>query len=292
MFAIIYNPVSGKHNAEKIADQITKMLHERGEETAHYPTGAEGDGANQARMALENGCKDLVCIGGDGTLSEIVGAVAGSVATLYIVPTGTGNDFARVLSLPKEPMEAFSAQLDGVPARIDCGRINGRAFLNVAGSGFDVEVLRTMEELKKIYPGPKAYRKAVLSTLSKFTAFEADISIDGGAFEHVRTTIIEIANGQYIGGGMHVAPGAKPDDGLFNVVIVKKVPRWSVPFLLPLFIMGVHVHLPIVRVVSAKRIVMRSPGMVVEIDGQLEQMDQAKFELMQDALRIMRPKEK
>lgn len=290
MFAIIYNPVSGKHGSERIAIQIADMLRECGEKSAFYPTRAEGDGADQARFALEDGCHQLVCVGGDGTLSEIVGAAAGSDVTLYIVPMGTGNDFARVLHLPKDPLRAFSAQLAGEPSRIDCGLINGRAFLNVAGSGFDVEVLRTMEELKKIYPGPKAYRKSVLSTLGKFNAFEADLSIDGGAFEHVRTTIIEIANGQCIGGGMRVAPGAKPDDGLFEVVIVRKVPRWSVPFLLPLFILGLHVYLPVARVISAKKVVMRSAGMVVEVDGQLEQIDHAIFEIMPGALRIMKPK--
>ncbi len=289
MFAIIYNPFSGKGNADRIAGHIQEVLCSRGENATFYPTCAEGDGVNQARRALGDGCLQLVCIGGDGTLSEIVGVVAGSDATLYIVPTGTGNDFARVLGLPRDPMEAFIAQLGGREAHLDCGKINGRPFLNVAGSGFDVEVLRSMEELKKIYPGPKAYRKAVFSTLEKFSAFEADVSIDGGVFEHVRTTIIEIANGQYIGGGMRVAPGARPDDGLFNVVIVSKVPRWTVPFLLPLFIMGAHVHLPVARVVSAKRLVMRAPGMVVEVDGQLEQMDQAEFEIMPGALKVMRP---
>ena len=289
MFAIIYNPVSGKGNAERIAHQIEEMLKSRGQEAAFFPTVVDGDGVNQARAALNSGCTSMVCIGGDGTISEIVGAAAGADVTLYIVPTGTGNDFARVLNLPSDPFLAFCRQLDGAPARIDCGKINGRPFLNVAGSGFDVEVLRAMEELKKIYPGPKAYRKAVFSTLEKFVAFEAEVSIDGGAFEPVRATIIEIANGRCIGGGMRVAPGAQPDDGLFDVVIVNKVPRWSVPFLLPLFIIGAHVHLPIARVVGARRVVMRSPGMVVEVDGQLEQMDQAEFEIMPGALKIMRP---
>lgn len=289
MFAIIYNPFSGKGNADKIAGQILATLRRRGEEATFYPTRAEGDGVNQARRALDDGCRQLVCIGGDGTLSEIVGVAAKSDATLYIVPTGTGNDFARVLGLPRDPMEAFNAQFSGKETRIDCGKINGRPFLNVAGSGFDVEVLRRMDEFKKIYPGPKAYRKAVFSTLEKFSAFEAEISIDDGAFERVRTTIIEIANGQCIGGGMRVAPGAKVDDGLFDVVIVGKVPRWTVPFLLPLFICGLHVHLPIARVVSAKKFIMRAKDMVVEVDGQLEKMDQAEFEIMPGALKIMRP---
>ncbi|MBR5288680.1 MAG: diacylglycerol kinase family lipid kinase [Clostridia bacterium] len=290
MFAIIFNPVSGRGKAESLAGMIVQELEKRGETTRLYPTKAQGDGTNEAQLALSDGASDFVCIGGDGTLSEVVSAVAGSGAMLYIVPTGTGNDFARVLGLPKEPMKAFMAQLDGEAAALDCGMINGRPFLNVAGSGFDVEVLRRMEELKATYPGPKAYRKAVFATLGQFTAFHAEISVDDGPFESVKTTIIEIANGQYIGGGMRVAPGAKPDDGLFSLVIVNKVPRWSVPFLLPLFIGGLHVHLPVARVQSAKKVVMRSKNMVVEVDGQLAQMDEARFEIMEGAIRVKRLK--
>lgn len=290
MFAIIFNPVSGSGIAGRLAEQIERILAERSEQTLLLPTQGEGDGANQGQKAIEVGCDAIVCIGGDGTLSEIVSVIADCDVTLYIVPTGTGNDFARLLSLPKKPIEAFIAQLDGEEARYDCGKINGRPFINVAGSGFDVEVLRKMEELKAIYPGPKAYRKSVLSTLEKFTAFTAEISIDGGAFRPVCTTIVEIANGQYIGGGMRVAPGAQPHDGLFNVVIVDKVPRWSVPFLLPFFIVGLHIYLPVAKVTSAKSVVLRAKGMVMEIDGQLAAMDEARFEMMEGALRLMRPK--
>lgn len=288
MFAIIYNPVSGACEAERLANEIKELLHQRACAVSLFMTEKEGDGTRQAAMALKAGCRDIVCIGGDGTLSEVVHAIAGEDATLYIVPTGTGNDYARVLNLPKNPMKAFLSQLNGSPVHMDCGKINGRPFLNVAGSGFDVEVLRKMEEFKKIYPGPKAYRKSVLSTLEKFTAFEADISIDGGSFQHVTATIIEIANGKYIGGGMKVAPGAEADDGLFDVVIVNKVPRWSVPLLLPLFILGLHVHLPVSRVLRANSVVMRAKDMVVEVDGQLETMDEARFEVIPGMLRMMK----
>lgn len=290
MFAMIYNPVSGKGMAESLAKQVLGMIEERGETAMLFPTQSDGDGASQARRALNAGCGQIVCIGGDGTLSEVVSVIAGSDATLYIVPTGTGNDFVRVLDLPKDPISAFRVQIDGEDATLDCGRINGRPFLNVAGSGFDVEVLRKMEALKALYPGAKAYRKAVLSTLEKFTAFHAEISIDDEPFFPVRSTIVEIANGQCIGGGMRVAPGAKPDDGLLDVVLVDKVPRWSVPFLLPLFIGGLHVHLPVTTVRRAKKVILRAEGMVVEVDGQLAEMDEARFEIMEGALRVKRPK--
>ena len=292
MFAIIVNPVSGGGKNAQLAKQVEALLAQRGEACRVFETQTEGDGERQAQLALDSGCHSVICIGGDGTLSEIVRAMDGSEGILYIVPSGTGNDFARAIGLPKEPLAAFKAQLDGQQTTIDCGSINGRAFINVSGSGFDVEVLRKTEELKQVYPGEQAYRKAVLAVLSSYKAFQTEISIDGGAFLPYCGTIVEVANGRYIGGGMQVAPAAQLQDGLLDVVMVDRVPRGIIPFLLPLFILGVHVHLPIARVVKARQVVLRSKGMVVNIDGRLEEMDEARFEIRPSALRIMMPKKK
>lgn len=290
MFAIVFNPVSGGGEHADLADKIGGILAERGYTHRLFCTECAGDGTRQAKLALESGCEALVCIGGDGTLSEVVQAMAHTGVPLYIVPGGTGNDFARVFGVAIDPLKAFVAQLEGECTQIDCGSINGKAFLNVSGSGFDVEVLRKTEELKSIYPGGKAYTKAVLAVLSSYQAFEADISIDGGAFTHERCTIVEVANGRYFGGGMSVAPGARFDDGLFDVVFVKRVPGCVIPLLLPLFTFGLHVHLPVARVVRAKRVVIRSRGMVANIDGRLEEMDEASYEVLPGALTVMRPK--
>lgn len=146
MFGIIVNPVSGGGKNQEVVGKIEKILRERGEECRLFPTESEGDGDRQARQAIESGCDAVVCVGGDGTLSEVVDAMANSGKTFYIVPSGTGNDFARAFGLPKDPLEAFKAQLDGEEADIDCGSLNGRAFINISGSGFDVEVLRKTEE--------------------------------------------------------------------------------------------------------------------------------------------------
>jgi len=286
MFGIIVNPVSGGGKNKAIVDQIEALLRERGEECRLFPTESEGDGDRQARLAVESGCDAVVCVGGDGTLSEVVDAMANSGRTLYIVPNGTGNDFARAFGLPKDPIEAFKAQLDGEEALIDCGSLNGRAFLNVSGSGFDVEVLRKTEELKAIYPGEQAYTKAVLAVLGSYKAFETEIALDGGEFRPYKGTIVEIANGQYIGGGMRVAPKSSFQDGAFDVVLVDKVPRMMIPFLLPLFKLGLHVYLPIARVIRAKEIILRAKGMVVNIDGNLKKMDEAHYCIMEGALRV------
>lgn len=289
MFGIIVNPVSGGGKNKQITGQIEEILNQRGLTHRTFMTDHEDDGDRQVRLAFESGCDSIVCIGGDGTLSEIVPEMANSGKTLYIVPCGTGNDFARIFGLPKDPIEAFCAQLDGRKGKIDCGSLNGRAFLNVSGSGFDVDVLRKTEELKKVYPGEKAYRKAVIEVLGSYKAFEAEVSIDGGEFKPLRATILEVANGRYFGGGMSVAPGADIKDGLFDVVIVKPVPRMMIPFLLPLFILGVHVYLPVAKVVRAKEIVLRAKNMVVNIDGNLKDMNEARYAILPDALDVMMP---
>lgn len=290
MFGIVVNPVSGGGKNQSVISKIEQILRERGEECRLFPTQAEGDGDRQARLAIESGCDSVVCVGGDGTLSEVVDALANSGRTFYIVPSGTGNDFARAFGLPKDPLEAFKAQLDGEDTVIDCGSLNGRAFINVSGSGFDVEVLRKTEELKAVYPGEQAYTKAVLAVLGSYKAFETEISIDGGAFKPYKATIVEVANGKYFGGGMLVAPKSSFRDGMLDVIVVDQVPSAMIPFLLPLFKLGLHVHLPIGHVIRAKELVMRAQNMVINIDGNLKEMSEAHYRVMEGALRVRLPR--
>ena len=270
MFGVIVNPVSGGREAAGLAVQITERIAALGEESRIFETGGDGDAAAQTRAALAAGCQSIVCIGGDGTICEVAGELCHTGATFYVVPGGTGNDFARAFHLPKNPMAAFEAQLAGEPVEIDCGRMNGQSFLNVSGSGFD--------------------RKAVLSVLGRYKAFEADVSIDGGAETHEACTIVEIANGQSIGGGMRVAPDAKLDDGYFDVVVVKKVPRMLIPLLLPAFMLGWHTKIGLARVVRAKNVTMRAKGMIVNLDGKLLRVDEAKYKILPGAIRMKKPR--
>lgn len=291
MFAIIVNPISGGGKNAQLTQQLCAVIEARGHKAEVFATEGEGDACVKARRALEEGYTSIVGVGGDGTLSEIVEGIAGKGAVLYIVPRGTGNDFVRAFGLPKDPIQALEAQLDGCAKAIDCLTANGRAFLNVGGSGFDVEVLRKTEELKAVYPGEVAYRKAVLAVLSTYKAFEAEVTIDNGETTHERCTIIEMANGRYFGGGMLVAPDSRMDDGLMDVIIVKRVPSWAIPFLLPLFMKGWHVHLPICKVVRATQVHIEAKGMVVNMDGRLEPMDDVVFGIMPGGLTLMKPVE-
>ena len=289
MIGIVVNPVSGGGRGRELASGAARELEAHGLETRAYFSGAEGGVAEETGRALSDGCDEIACIGGDGSLSEAVSVLCGAEAGLLIVPAGSGNDFARTLGLPQDPMEALRAQLDGVPARIDCGMLNGRPFINVSGFGLDAQVLERAEALKEAYPGGKAYRRAVSDVIAHFEPFSPEIRIDGALLEPGRYTIVEAANGRYFGGGMKVAPGADAEDGLFDVVLVRAVPKALIPALLPAFILGWHVRLRLAKVIRAKTVCVRSPGMTVNIDGRLEKMDEARYEICPGGLRVRLP---
>ncbi len=289
MIGIVVNPSSGEGKGLAFSDQASRILSEQGKESKTYFSSAPGEIKTKTREAITDGADTIILVGGDGSLNEAVGEIASTGIELLLLPCGTGNDFARALRLPKDPIEAFRKQLSGKKKLIDCGKVNERFFVNVSGSGFDVDVLKRFEELKQTMPGPKAYRKAVIDVISNYKPFSPKILIDGKPVPDNQYAVAEIANGQYFGGGMKVAPDASVDDGLFDVVLVRAVPRILIPFLLPLFIWGLHVRIPLAKVLRAHSVEMRCDGMTVNIDGQLERMDSARYEVVPNSLFMRLP---
>ena len=210
-----------------------------------------------------------------------------TIAHLYPDLLNLYGDRGNVLCMQRRlEWRGMQANIVNVPIGAKLDAKNCDLIFIGGGQDFEQEVLlpdlrgAKTEELKAVYPGEKAYRKAVLSVLGRYKAFEADVSIDGGAETHEACTIVEIANGQSIGGGMRVAPDAKLDDGYFDVVVVKKVPRMLIPLLLPAFMLGWHTKIGLARVVRAKNVTMRAKGMIVNLDGKLLRVDEAKYKIL------------
>ena len=200
MFAVIVNPVSGGGEAVRLAQRVIAAdRHATVEKAACLKPAATATRLARPAPALEAGLpKPSSVSAGTARSARRLGELCHTDATFYVVPGGTGNDFARAFHLPKDPMAAFeSAAWRASRFEIDCGRMNGQSFLNVSGSGFDVAVLQKTEELKAVYPGEKAYRKAVLSVLGRYKAFEAELfRLTAARTTHEACTIVEIANGQ------------------------------------------------------------------------------------------------
>ncbi len=289
MLLMIVNPTAGNGRPVAAAEGVCRLLDEYAISWRMEKTRFAGHAAELARQAAVNGYDGIVGVGGDGTLSEIVNGLTQRPLPLYLVPCGTGNDFARVLKLPADPVEAMRAQLNGACGALDIGLVNGRAFLNVAGTGFDVEVLRQAARFKRMGRGLVPYLLGVCAALRHFKPVEAELTLEDGSTIHESLTIIAFANGQYIGGGMRVAPKADPADGMLDVVSVRRVPRFLIALLLPTFITGSFTRLPVSTVRRCRHIVLRSQGMTLQLDGELHDMDCADIRLLPGHLPVCLP---
>ena len=290
MIYVIINPMAGEGHPLQMQHQIEQELAARSLEYRSVATEYPGHATLLAREAVRQGADVVVC-GGDGTISEVLDGVAGSESTLYIVPCGTGNDFVRsYFGLDRDPMQALRQQLDGEEVRVDCGSINGgeRAFMNVSGSGFDVDVLERLQQFRGHGKGVKPYLMALISALRFFKPIQCEVTLDGQNARH-SLTILSVANGQYFGGGMRIAREASINDGLFDVILIKKVPRFVIALLLPTLVNGSFIRLPVCELHRCRQVIVRAPGMTVNVDGELYRMDEVRYEMMAGCLRMRKP---
>ena len=164
--------------------------------------------------------------------------------------------------------------------------MNDYYFLNESGAGFDVEVLKKTVYFKKFGKGLIPYMLGLLSSLKSFRPLPVEIEVDGHV-KKTEITVFVVGNGRYIGGGMKAAPHALIDDGYFDVLAADAMNRRMILKLLSKFIKGYHPSLPQVHEWRAKELVIRCPGMTVNLDGELVDMDEARYKLLPAALEIM-----
>ena len=269
--------------------KIESVLRERSLEYTIERAARPMDAARIARAAAAGQSQGIIAVGGDGTLFEIINGMIGSDVPLLFVSCGTGNDFVRTLKLPKDPVEALKCQLDAPTGRIDVGKMNDFYFLNVAGTGFDVDVLRNAEKYKAKSTGLRTYLFGLFDAIRDFRPMTALVSFDDGPEEEVSFSILSIGNGRYIGGGMKAVPDAKLDDGLFDVVTVRPVSKPAIALLIALYIAGKHIAIGLGRLRRCRKLSIRHPGMTVNLDGELFSADSARFELLPNALCVRVP---
>ena len=192
-----------------------------------------GDARRLARRVATRGTGAVVAVGGDGTLNEVLNGVLaarpadGVLAPIGIVALGTANDFARQAGIPTDPTAALRLIANGTPTRVDVGRVNGRAFLNVSTLGTAAEVTSDAGAGTKHTLGVLAY---ALSGVRHLVASEpATVArISGPGFEReVAFLLLAVGNARATGGGTIVTPLAELDDGLLDVCVVESVARTS-----------------------------------------------------------------
>jgi diacylglycerol kinase (ATP) len=212
--------------------------------------------AEQAAAAARAGLDRILVGGGDGTLHHAVQGLAGTDCALGVVPSGSGNDLARALSIDRRPLRALDRALRGTPGRIDLGRVGNRHFLGAAGLGFDGDVAAYVASRPR-RSGRLAYPWAVLRTLPAFEPPHLTIEHDGGQWSGP-VMLAVAANSPYFGGGMRIAPSATLDDGMLDLIIVRAMARLRLLALFHRVYRGTHVHHPAVSVIRLRRAEIRA----------------------------------
>ena len=226
MYQIILNPVAGKKKALKNLQTVEKILTERNIAYQVHKSTCARDAENIARRLTEDGGKNLLVLGGDGTLHEVLnGIVDPTQGTLGLIPSGTGNDFAEQMKLSLDVEKATLKILNGEAKEIDYLEIGDRRCMNVAGLGMDVDVLERCQ--KGRMKGKLKYLKSLLQSVFKFKGYP--VLIQNGELEKKHDVLIAaVCNGAQFGGGIKICPGALADDGKIEVVVVETIGgRWK-----------------------------------------------------------------
>lgn len=246
----------------------------------------------QALGALEAGVKRLAIVGGDGSVHQMAGLLAGSDCVLGIVPGGTGNDFCRTAGIPGRLTAALDVLRTGRDRRIDLGRCNGISFINVAGMGFDAQVVKNAIPYKaQGLISSRAYLRSVFYTL-KHMEYHPILAAEGlsGPLPE-KMLLVAAGNGHYIGGGMKITPLAALDDGLLDICLVSDVKLGRFIQLFPGFLRGRHLKVKdVVRYEKVKRLSLGFDQPIpMQLDGELFEADHFDVEILPAALTLRMP---
>lgn len=287
---VIINPRAG--TADQAAAVIERFAGRQ--DGMIYETSSAGHARQLAQAAAQAGCDLVIAVGGDGTINEVVNGLAVNLAgvTLGIIPLGTGNDLARTLAIPLDPVEALDVIEQRRERRIDL--INVKSYetntycVNVAAGGFSGQVDEVLNEDIKATWGPLAYLVSAASVLPDLTGYETTVAYEDEAPRRVDALSIIVANGRTAGGGLRVAPQSNPEDGLLDVVIVRYSSLLNLAGVAARLLAGNYldsdevVHKQVRRLSIASR-----PGMWFNIDGELLTKEPVTFTVQPQALRVL-----
>lgn len=292
---LFVNPAAGRGRAGRRLPVIENLLREGGLDIDVRSSTTAGDIETQVREAVDAGAETLIVAGGDGSIHEAVNGImtAQQPTSFGIIPTGTGNDFAKAAGIPLEWEAATTLLADRIVSKsplrpIDVGRMNERFFANGAGIGFDAKVSRIALDFN--WPiGDLVYLVAVLrAMIDGIITPDMKIRADGFAWDGP-LTLANISNGPWVGGIFHIAPMADNTDGELDLVVAAPVSFVQILGLLPKLMRGRHIgdrritHTP----VRALQIEASAP-VPSHLDGEVQELaTKFSIEILPAALRLI-----
>jgi diacylglycerol kinase (ATP) len=286
--SLIYNSHAGhRWHGQIPVSRIVQWMSDCGVEADCHPTLSPGSGARLAKEVIQSGSQLIAVYGGDGTINEVVTGMAGSDATLAVLPGGTANVFARELKIPRNLQQAVQIACAGNTISISLGRTGNRYFHLMAGIGLDAAVVSGMPWKLKRMLGVPAFWIQGLRQLRDYSLKPFQLEVDGTCHE---ATFAVVANCRNYGGCLVIAPDADPRSDSLDVCLfggVRKV-RYFV-YLLAGYL-GKHLLLHDVRCVRGRRIsAAGDPSIPVQVDGEFAGYLPMNFEIAPSALFVKVP---
>ncbi|OZB94064.1 diacylglycerol kinase [Paenibacillus sp. XY044] len=286
---LIYNPTSGREEMRRRLPDILHRLDQGGIEASCHATMGEGDATKAAIDAVERGYDMIIAAGGDGTLYEVVNGMAerDNLPPLGVFPVGTTNDFARGLGIPRHWEDYCDLVIRQQTRPIDVGKANDRYFINIAGGGTLTELTYDVPSRLKTMIGQLAYYIKGVEKMVSLSPQELIINAEGQETIHDEFMIFLITNTNSVGGFEKLAPGARIDDGLLDVIALKKCNLAEFVRLVSLALRGEHFNDKKVVYFRTRSMEVTSPGKVLlNLDGELGGTLPGQFSVLPQHLRI------
>ena len=300
---IIVNPNAGVKKGVRDWPLISNLLNLAGISHLCVLTEHRNHANHLAGEFIEEGYRNIAVVGGDGTMNEVVNGifqqkiVSPDTITLGMIPVGTGNDWCRTFGIPFDYKNAIRILKNGKTFLQDVGKISyfknqdsvQRYFINIAGMGYDALVAKKTNILKeKGKGGPLTYLYFVFSSLFQYKFIEAVIEIDDQQVFKGEIFSMNVGICKYSGGGMMQVPGAVPDDGLFDVTLIKKTQKWAVIRYTKKLYDGTLIDLPFISTFRGKSIRIRSIGKIyLEADGESLGHSPFIYEILPQSLKVV-----
>lgn len=305
---VILNPVAGGGRLKRRWPEIEAALKPHCARLDMRETEEAGDGERLALAFAGQGCDLVIAAGGDGTANEVADgllqgrAETGRTVALGILPCGTGTDFARGLGLPRDPIEAVRRIVEAKPRAIDAGRISfvdnhgalaSRHFVNIASLGLSGATDRAVNADKRkgrVSARALFYWRTVIEFL-RYRFQSVRITVDEGEPMESRVALVAACNGRYFGAGMMIAPDAEPDDGQFDIVIVRASGKLGLLRDLRLLYGGRHRNHHAISILRGRRLTVEpldgeDNAPLVDVDGESPGGAPATFEILPSALML------
>jgi diacylglycerol kinase (ATP) len=290
---VIVNPVSGGGRALRAEPEVASLLASRGCHVKFVHSKSSEDICELAARAAADGFRVVVALGGDGAFHHLVEGVRGTDVVAGFFPAGNGNDIARSLGIPRDPVEAANDFLHGEPREVDLVRVrfgDGRLahYMGAGGMGLDAEAAHLANTRFQTWPGVTRYLAGAFTVFFREPLLDVTAEMDGANWSG-RALFVAVANATSYGSGVRIAPQAEMDDGLLDVVIVGDVGLLRLLEALPIVLTSGDLRgFPEVTRYRCRRVSLRADRTArVHGDGEALGVAPAEFEILPGAVRVM-----